>query len=117
MASPVPPMVPVPMRRRSLAGPLLLILIGVLFLLHTMNLIDRAALHHWFAHWWPMLLIFWGVVRLVEYYSDQRSGYPARRMGGGATFLLIMLVIVGVSATKTENWNWGNGNIDFGDDG
>jgi DUF4097 and DUF4098 domain-containing protein YvlB len=110
-------MMPVPVRRRSLAAPLLLILIGVLFLLHTMNLIDRAALHHWFAHWWPALLIFWGVVRLVEYYNDQRSGYPARRMGGGATFLLIMLIIVGISSTKTENWNWGamNGNIDFDD--
>jgi DUF4097 and DUF4098 domain-containing protein YvlB len=111
-------MIPVPVRRRSLAGPLLLIVIGVLFLLHTMHMIDGAVLRHWFAHWWPLLLIFWGVVRLVEYYNDQQHGYPARRMGGGATFLLIMLVIVGIASTKSENVNWGalqGGGIDIGD--
>jgi len=111
-------MVPVPVRRRSLAGPLVLILIGVFFLLRTMHLIDAVVLHHWFAHWWPLLLITWGVIRLAEYYSDQRSGYPARRMGGGGIFLLILLIIVGLGITKTENINWQNfgDNIDNGND-
>jgi len=106
MASPVPPMVPVPVRRRSLAGPLVLIAIGVFFLLKTAHLIDSAVLHHWFAHWWPLLLIFWGVVRLAEYYSDQHSGYPPRRMGGGAVFLLIVLIIVGLGATQADKVDW-----------
>jgi len=101
MASPTP-LTPVPVRRRSLAGPLILILIGVFFLLRTMNLIDGAALRHWFAHWWPVLLIVWGVIRLAEYYSDQRSGYPARRMGGGGVFLLIMFVIFGLGFTSFD---------------
>lgn len=111
-------MVPVPVRRRSLSGPLVLILIGVFFLLRTMHVIDSAVLHHWFAHWWPLLLIFWGVIRLVEYYSDQQNGYPARRMGGGAIFLLIMLILIGLSVTKTENVNWGNlrDNMEIDDD-
>lgn len=108
----------IPPRRRSLAGPLILILIGVLFLLRTSNLIDRAALHHWFAHWWPMFLIVWGAIRLFEYYSDQQHGYPSRRMGGGSVFLLIIFVLVGLSITKTENVNWHNlgENIQIGDD-
>ncbi len=101
MASPTP-LTPIPVRRRSLAGPLILILIGVFFLLRTMNLIDGAALRHWFAHWWPVLLIVWGVIRLAEYYSDQRSGYPGRRMGGGAVFLLIMFVIFGLGFTSFD---------------
>jgi len=108
MASPTPPVYPVPVRRRSLSGPLILIVIGVFFLLRTMHLIDSVALHHWFAHWWPLLLIVWGVIRLIEYYSDQQHGYPARRMGGGAIFLLILLVFAGLAATGTQDVNWGN---------
>ena len=106
MASPTPPMVPYPVRRRSLAGPLVLIAIGVFFLLRTSHLINSAVLHHWFAHWWPVLLIFWGVIRLAEYYSDLNSGYPPRRMGGGAVFLLIMLIIVGLGVTQADKVDW-----------
>ena len=100
-------MVPVPVRRRSLAGPLVLIAIGVFFLLKTAHLINGAVLHHWFAHWWPVLLIFWGVIRLAEYYSDLHSGYPPRRMGGGAVFLLILFIIVGLGATQADKVDWG----------
>jgi DUF4097 and DUF4098 domain-containing protein YvlB len=104
----------VPVRRRSLSGPLILILIGVFFLLKTSHLIDGIALRHWFAHWWPVLLIFWGVVRLIEYYSDQQHGYPARRMGGGSVFLLIMFVIVGLSFTQFDReWPKIRENIDI----
>jgi len=110
-------MIPVPVRRRSLSGPLILIIIGVFALLRTMHVIDWPVLHHWFAHWWPLLLILWGIIRLVEYYSDQQHGYPARRMGGGAVFLLIILVFAGLAATKSENINWRalQGNIDMDD--
>jgi DUF4097 and DUF4098 domain-containing protein YvlB len=119
MASPAPnPPMMIPPRRRSLAGPLILILIGVFFLLRTSNLIDRAVLHHWFAHWWPVFLIAWGVIRLIEYYSDTQHGYPARRMGGGSVFLLIIFILIGLSITKTENVNWNRigENIQLGDD-
>src|SRR5947209_1224300 len=112
MASPTP-IIPVPVRRRSLAGPVILIVIGVLALLRTSNLIDRATLHHWFAHYWPLLLIAWGIVRLVEYYSDQQSGFPARRTGGGGVALLILLVIFGLgfSAADKVDWNQVGENI------
>lgn len=119
MASPTPtPPLMIPPRRRSLAGPLILILIGVFFLLRTSHLIDPVILHHWFAHWWPVFLIVWGAIRLFEYYSDQQHGYPPRRMGGGAVFLLIIFILVGLSITKTENVNWRNlgENIQIGDD-
>ncbi|MGZ4814032.1 MAG: DUF4097 family beta strand repeat-containing protein [Terriglobales bacterium] len=104
MASAPPPVVPVPVpvRRRSLSGPLILIIIGVFFLLRTSHLVDAVVLRHWFAHWWPLLLIFWGVIRLFEYYSDQRHGYPPRHMGGGGIFLLIMFVIFGLGLTSFD---------------
>jgi len=109
MASPVtppPPMVPVPVRRRSLTGPLILIAIGVLFLLGTSHIVEASTLRHWFAHWWPLLLILWGVIRLAEYYSDQQSGYPTRRMGGGSIFLLIILIFVGLGFTGWDKVDW-----------
>ncbi|HVZ16223.1 MAG TPA: DUF5668 domain-containing protein, partial [Terriglobales bacterium] len=116
MVSAPPPIapVPVPPRRRSLSGPLILIVIGVFFLLKTSHLVDTFALRHWFAQWWPLLLIFWGVIRLIEYYSDQRSGYPPRRMGGGAVFLLIMFVIFGLGLTSFDReWPRIRENIDI----
>jgi DUF4097 and DUF4098 domain-containing protein YvlB len=117
MASPTPPVVAVPVRRRSLSGPLILIAIGVFFLLKTMHIVDNIALRHWMAQWWPLLLIFWGVIRLIEYYSDQQSGYPARRMGGGGIFLLILVIMFGLSITTFDReWPHIRENIDIDGD-
>src|SRR5271166_2085952 len=78
---PPPPQYPPPYRyRRSIAGPLVLIIIGLLFLLRNMGI--RLPIWHWFGHWWPLLLILWGVIRLIEHSTAQRDGY--RRGGGGA---------------------------------
>src|SRR6516225_126989 len=68
--APIPP----PYRyRRSIAGPLVLIVIGLVFLLRNMGV--RLPIWHWFGHWWPLLLILWGVIRLVEHSIAQREGY------------------------------------------
>ena len=52
------------MRRNSAVGPILLILIGVLFL--SRNLWQQIPLFDLLAHYWPFILIGWGVLRLVE---------------------------------------------------
>jgi DUF4097 and DUF4098 domain-containing protein YvlB len=116
MASAPPPVQPalVPVRRRSLSGPLILIVLGVFFLLRTMHVIDTAALWQWFVNWWPVLLILWGVIRLVEYYNDKQHGYPPRRMGGGAVFVVVLLIMFGLAAS-TAHKQWPNirDNIDI----
>jgi len=104
-----PPRVPPVYRgRRSLTGPVILIAIGVIFLLSNLHVIHGWQVWAWFGHWWPVLLILWGVTALVEHASAQRMGYRTRHLGVLGIVLLIVLVVVGVTAHYTSNANWGN---------
>jgi DUF4097 and DUF4098 domain-containing protein YvlB len=103
---PVPPQYPPPYRyRRSIAGPLVLIVIGLVFLLR--NLGFRVPIWHWFGHWWPLLLILWGVIRLIEHSMAQRDGYRRAGVGAGSVFLLILIIAVGLSAHYSSDIDWG----------
>src|SRR5882724_5623411 len=112
---------PPPLRppHRSIAGPVVLILMGVLFLLGTMGALDTHRLGLLFAHYWPALLILWGVIKLIEYQQAQRDGVPARGIGAGGIFLVIVIVVSGLMATQAARFNWGelrdNMNFDDGD--
>jgi hypothetical protein len=111
MSSPVsPPSVPVPpplpRRRRSFAGPLVLIVLGVVFLLGNMHMLSWFRIGTWFAHFWPVLLILWGVVKLIEHQQAQRTGTRAPGIGAGGVFLVIIIVVCGLSATQIERVNW-----------
>ncbi|HUK43542.1 MAG TPA: DUF4097 family beta strand repeat-containing protein [Candidatus Bathyarchaeia archaeon] len=106
-ANQYPPVAPPPppyRYRRSIAGPLILIIIGGLFLAR--NLGWRFPIWRWFGHWWPVLLIVWGVIVLIERLSADRSGYRRRGIGAGGVLLLIFLVSLGVIAHETSNFNW-----------
>jgi DUF4097 and DUF4098 domain-containing protein YvlB len=91
--------------RRSIAGPLILIIIGGLFLAR--NLGWHFPIWHWFGHWWPLLLIVWGVVVLIERMSADRAGYRGRGIGAGGILLLILLVALGVAAHHSSDVDWG----------
>ncbi len=99
--------VPPPRPRRSFAGPVVLIVLGVIFLLGNMEYVSWGRLAHWFAHYWPVLLIIWGVIKLVEYQRAQSQGYRASGIGVGGVFLIIMLVSLGLAATQASRFNWG----------
>jgi DUF4097 and DUF4098 domain-containing protein YvlB len=103
---PQPPPAPPPYRyRRSFAGPVILILIGLLFLMK--NLGFRFPIWHWFGHWWPLLLILWGVIILVENVTSTRTGYRTRHLGAGGIILMVLLVTLGVSAHYSSDVDWG----------
>lgn len=102
---PQPPYVPPP-RHRSFAGPLVLIVIGVIFLLGNMHMLSWARIGTWFAHYWPLLLILWGVVKMVEHQQARREGYRAPGIGAGGIFLIIMIVVFGLIATQMNQVNW-----------
>ena len=93
MASPVippaPPLPRAPRPPRSIAGPIVLILLGVLFLGGTMGFLNWHSLGMYFARYWPALLILWGIIKLVEHEQAKRAGLPGRhpplrRHGRGA---------------------------------
>ncbi len=104
MASPV--QTPRPRVRHSYAGPIVLIIIGIVFLMGTMGMLDMADFGHWFAHYWPVLLILWGVIKLFEYQQAQREGVRYPGIGVGGVFLLIMLIGFGIAATQASRVDW-----------
>jgi DUF4097 and DUF4098 domain-containing protein YvlB len=105
MSSPAPVVTP-PRRHRSFAGPVVLIILGLVFLLGNMHVITWHALGLWFARYWPVLIIIWGVVKLVEYYQAQREGTRAPGLGVGGFFLLLFLICCGLAASKAARVNW-----------
>jgi DUF4097 and DUF4098 domain-containing protein YvlB len=118
MASPTPsPVVAPPRRRRSMTGPFILIIIGVIFLLGNMHLISWGRLGVWFAHYWPLLLILWGVLKLAEHYRAKQEGTTAPGLGAGGVFLLVMLILCGLIASQMTRVNWDQlgDQIDIGD--
>jgi len=77
--------------RRSVFGAVFLLIVGTLFLIHNF----RPDLVEWrlLGRWWPLLLIVWGVIRLVE----NLSGTGRRGVGGGEIFLLFLLIVAGIA--------------------
>ncbi|MGA8150298.1 MAG: DUF4097 family beta strand repeat-containing protein [Terriglobales bacterium] len=115
MASPV--QAPPPRHRRSISGPIILISIGIVFLLGTMGILNWSRLGHWFAHYWPVILIIAGVIKLIEYQAAQKQGTRATGLGAGGIFLIIMVIVAGLIATQASRVDWGQlgDQIDIGD--
>ncbi len=93
------------MKRGSLIGPLILIVIGVLFLLK--NIRPDLPLFNLFLTYWPLLLIGWGVLRLLEIlFIYFRGGkLPVTGVSGGEWALVIILSIVGSSAWGVQRFS------------
>jgi DUF4097 and DUF4098 domain-containing protein YvlB len=102
--SPLPPPPPVYRYRRSLAGPLILILIGMVFLLRNFGV--HIPVWHFFGRFWPLLIILWGVIALIEHFTALKNGYRTRHLGGAGIMLLVLIVIVGLAAHHSADVNW-----------
>ena len=117
--APVQPPIPPRRYRRSFAGPLVLIVLGIVFLLGNLHMLSWARLGTLFAHYWPALLILWGIAKLVEHQQAQRDGFTPRGIGAGGICLVIAIVICGLMATQAARFNWSelrdNINIDDSD--
>lgn len=85
------------MRRASLVAPLLLIGIGLLFLAR--NVFPDLQLLDYLAKYWPLLLVVWGGLRLLEilFWAATSRPLPARGLAPGEWILVIFLCVVGVS--------------------
>jgi DUF4097 and DUF4098 domain-containing protein YvlB len=80
------------MRPRSLTAPLLLILIGAVFLWR--NVYPQAPLFDLLATYWPFLLIAWGLMRLLEVLIWRGSRYAG--FTGGEILLVILICLGGM---------------------
>src|ERR1700722_11020665 len=104
------------MKRTSVVAPLLLIGVGVLFLARNMS--PDLALVDYFARYWPILLILWGVLRLAEilFWAATEKELPARGMSGGEWILIIFLCVIGLTVHTVrgfESW-WPRNGITMG---
>jgi len=109
----MPPLQP---RHRSFAGAVVLIIVGVVFLLGTMRVLSVSKLAHLFASYWPVLLILWGVIKLIEHQQAQRQGARASGIGAGGVFLVVLIVVFGLIANQLQRVNWSGLRDEIGDD-
>ena len=107
VSPPTPPIPPYRRRPRSFSGPFVLIFLGLLFLLGNLHVLPWFRVGTLFAHYWPLLLIIWGVIKLAEYQAAQREGAPAPGIGAGGIFLVIVIIFFGLIATQASRFNWG----------
>lgn len=106
------------MKRGSFVTPLLLILIGVVFLLK--NIRPELQVFQILFDWWPYLLIAWGGLRLVEILFGYFRGAPLPVAGisGGEWTLIVMLTLAGYSfwgvqrLARIDFGNWRIGGMD-----
>ena len=102
-------------RGSSLFPGLLLLFVGLLLLLHNYR---GLGIVHVLGHWWPLILIFWGAIKLYERTTANRSGDPeAARIRGSEVFLVLGLlsllgIVVGIDFGRQELpgrvREWGN---------
>jgi DUF4097 and DUF4098 domain-containing protein YvlB len=89
-----------------MTGPFILIIVGFVFLLGNMHLISWGRLGVVFAHYWPLLLIVWGVLKLIEHQRAKQEGLQAPGIGAGGVFLLIVLIVAGLAASQVSRVDW-----------
>lgn len=104
-------------RGSSLFSGLILIFIGTLLLLHNYRGFELGDV---FRHWWPLMLIVWGALKLYERMAGARSGDTSgSRITPGEVFLVLgLLALIGVVVTTenvkshfgewTNDWDLGN---------
>jgi|SRR5579883_138217 DUF4097 and DUF4098 domain-containing protein YvlB len=92
-------------RSSGLFSGLVLLSVGVLLLMHNYGHLD---LGNFFSRWWPLMIIFWGAIKLYERTAGRRFGVGdgGRITGGEVLLVLGMLallgVVVGVDFTKDK---------------
>ncbi|MCI0403098.1 MAG: DUF4097 family beta strand repeat-containing protein [Acidobacteria bacterium] len=95
-------------RRGSVFGALLLIAIGMLFLYANMN--PEFSPWQVLARYWPVLIIFWGLSRLADYFILRNTDQAAAvtRIGAGDIIGLIFILIFGTILTQMVRWGSGD---------
>lgn len=98
--------------RYSITGPLLLIVVGVVFLLNAIS--PGFPLLHMLGTYWPYVLIAWGVIQLAEVvirFGSNRP-IPVNGVSAGGWLVVVLICIFGFGAyeaSRTGSWWQRNG--------
>jgi DUF4097 and DUF4098 domain-containing protein YvlB len=87
---PVPPVPPRPPQRKSIFSGLLLIFLGVLFLLFRFDPELRLGTLIW--RFWPVIIIVWGLAKLVDHLAGRSTGERTAVLTGGEAALLVVVL-------------------------
>jgi hypothetical protein len=82
-------------RSSGLFTGLVLISVGAILLLHNYGHLQLSA---FFRHWWPLLIIFWGVIKLFERTVGRQFG-SGTITGGELLLMFGMLILLGMVVT------------------
>lgn len=93
-------------RRGSIFWALSLIAVGGLFLYHNFY----PEFHPWeiIAKWWPILIIFWGISKLIDYLHAQMhpETAPPSLFTGSEVVLLVLLLLLGTMISHIVLHPW-----------
>lgn len=93
-------------RRGSIFWALTLIAVGVIFLWQNFN----PAIHPWqvIAKFWPVVIIFWGLSKLVDYVQAQAhpETVPPPLFTAGEVVLLVLILALGTLLSKIVLRPW-----------
>src|SRR5260221_8580645 len=82
-------------RGSSVFSGLILIFIGLLLLLHNYRGFELTGV---ILHWWPLILIFWGAIKIYERTAGARGLQPgtSRITSGEVVLVVALLAIVSI---------------------
>lgn len=89
-------------RYGSVFSGVILILAGVLLLLHSYY--PGFEIWRVFSRWWPLLLIFWGLVKLYERNAARRAGDARSGNVTGGEVLLVIALLLLAGAVGGVDW-------------
>jgi len=101
-------------RRGSILWALLLIAVGFIFLYQNFN----PAVHPWhiIAKFWPLLIIFWGISKLIEHLEARHHPETAAPplFSGSEIVLLLLILVLGTLVSRIVLRPWGHWASDMG---
>ena len=105
-------------RRGSIFWALTLIGVGGIFLWQNFN----PTIHPWqvIAKFWPILIIFWGLSKLIDYMQAQAhpDTTPPPLFSGSEVVMLVLILVMGTLVSKVvlhpwQDWGWHIDDDDF----
>ncbi|MGH9718082.1 MAG: DUF4097 family beta strand repeat-containing protein [Candidatus Acidiferrales bacterium] len=88
--------------RSSIFAGLLLVVLGIIFLIGIFY--PGVRLGHWIALYWPVLLIVWGVAKILDYVAAQHFGEPRPALVSGGEAALIALLVIVLGGFVVRGW-------------